>query len=339
MNKYKPFLFLIVMFGVLAITSCGAQPAEIVEEQQSLVPIEIKVALSSPHVWIQPVVAQYEGFFEQVGLDVELIKFATGKLCMDALVGGEVDIATTAMGPAIFAAFQNQPIAIIAENARFPAEKVTVRVESGITTPEDLRGKKIGVVLGTDIHFFLHLFLQEAGMTEADVEIINLAPADMVIALSRGDIDAFVHWKPQPQLAKEVMGDGVFYFEQPTPPYYESLYLTVTLQELIETNSEGFDRFMQAMVLADEFAARNPDKVKQYVAEFSEVDLVTAEDLMEGYEYKIWLDQTLISGSEQRAQWQMDFDMAPDNASMPNFRNFVFAEPLENVAPDRVSLD
>ena len=76
---------------------------------------------------------------------------------MDALIGGQADVATTAISPVILASFQNQPMAILAENARFLDEKLTARVESGIAEPADLAGKKIGVTLGSDVHYFLYL--------------------------------------------------------------------------------------------------------------------------------------------------------------------------------------
>lgn len=347
-NKVWQFVLSMIIIALLA-TACTQTPPEVeapaeeapIEEEaaEEVEVMDLALAISSPHVWIQPVIAECQGYYEEVGLNVELVRFTSGRAAMDALIGGQTELATTAISPAILAAFQDQKIAIIADNARFPDEKITARVESGIAAPEDLAGKKIGVTLGSDNHYFLLKYLNHYGITEDQVEIINLGATDMVISLVRGDIDAFASWRPQPDNAKAEMGDGAIFLEQPDPIIFESLYLIVGMQDLVSENPEAYERFMKAMIMADEFAATNPDETTQCVADFSEVDFDTAADLMKGYQFKIWLDQSLIEGSEERAVWQMANDIAPEGVEMPNFRDFIVEGPLEAVAPDRVSLD
>jgi len=354
----RPFLYMVVI--ALLLAACGddgeepvattaapvettAAPVETTAApvETTAAPVEtmeLSLALSSPHVWIQPVIAHCEGYYEQVGLDVELVRFATGRAATDALIGGQTDLATTAISPAIFAAFQGQPIAILGENARSPGEKVTARAESGISTPADLEGKKIGVTLGTDVHFFLSEFLTYHGMAVDDVEIVNLRPPDMVIALVRGDIDAFASFAPQHAAALEELGDGAVVLRQPDPPIHQSLFLLIGMQDLVAENPEAYRRFMEAMVLADEFAAADRDGATECVAEISEIDVETAAGLMEVYSWKVWLDQSLIDESVIRADWQLTNDLAPEGADMPDFRSFIIEGPLEQVAPDRVSL-
>lgn len=305
---------------------------------QSFAADEITLAVSSPHIWIQPIIAQCEGYYEQAGLNVKMIEFSSGRAAVDALIGGQADMATTAISPAIFAAFQKQPIAILAVNATYFNERITVRTDSGIEKPEDLKGKKIGVQLGTDVHYFLMTFLEHYGLSEKDVELINLNQSDMVIGLVRGDIDAFAAFKPAPDNAKEAMQDGAFFFEQPQPPFFESLYLTVGMQKLVAERPEVYEKFMNVMVKADEFAAENPDAVVKCISSFTGDDAETVKSLMDGYTYSISLSDSLIEASEKRAQWQIDNDLSPEGAEMPDFRSVVCDEPLLKAAPDRVSL-
>ena len=326
-NTWKVIFLVVVM--LMPTTALGSQNEN----------MKLTLALSSPHVWIQPVIAQSEGYFKEVGLEVKIVRFTSGRAAMDALIGGQADLATTAISPVILASFQNQPMSILAENARFLEEKITARVESGITKPADLAGKKIGVKLGTDIHYFLHLFLKHAGLSIEDVQLVNLRPPDMVISLVRGDVDAFASWKPHPDKAKAAMGDKAIFLTQPDPPIFESLYLTVGMQALVKENPEAYKRFMKAMVKADEYAASNRKGAVASVAKISEVDVETAASLMKGYSYKIWLDQSLIEGSDKRAVFQMENDMAPAGVAKPDFMKFIDKGPLQSVAPDRVSLD
>lgn len=332
MFRRKSWKLISLLLAIMIVSAaCGGSA-----EEESM---ELTVALSSPHVWIQPVIAECQGYYEEVGVDVEHVRFTSGRAAMDALIGGQAEIATTAISPVIFAAFQEQPMAILAENARFLDEKITARVESGIAEPADLEGKKIGVTLGSDVHYFLYLYLEYAGLTVEDVDVVNLGPADMVISLVNGDVDAFASWRPQPDNAKAEMGDGAIFLTQPDPPIFESLYLIVGMEELVESNPEAYQRFMEAMVMADEYAAENPQGATECVAAASEVEVEAAESLMAGYQFQIWLDQSMIEGSEKRAVFQLDNDLAPEGAAMPDFRTFIAEGPLESVDADRVSLD
>src|SRR5690606_7596680 len=73
---------------------------------------------------------------------------------------------------------------------------IVVTKDSPITSPEQLRGKKIAATQGTDPYFFLLQTLAVAGLTRDDVAIINLQHSDGKLALERGDVDAWAGLDP-----------------------------------------------------------------------------------------------------------------------------------------------
>ena len=60
------------------------------------------------------IVADRKSFFAKNGLDVEVFNFTTGKQCLDTVMGGGADIATTAEAPTTAAAMSGQKIAFLA---------------------------------------------------------------------------------------------------------------------------------------------------------------------------------------------------------------------------------
>ncbi len=60
------------------------------------------------------IVAKSRGIFEQHGLDISVSNFTSGKQCLDTVIGGGADIATTAEAPVTASAMANQPIAFVA---------------------------------------------------------------------------------------------------------------------------------------------------------------------------------------------------------------------------------
>ncbi|HEY0909701.1 MAG TPA: ABC transporter substrate-binding protein, partial [Bradyrhizobium sp.] len=60
------------------------------------------------------IIAKARGLFEKQGLDISVSNFTSGKQCLDTVIGGGADIATTAEAPVTAAAMANQPIAFVA---------------------------------------------------------------------------------------------------------------------------------------------------------------------------------------------------------------------------------
>jgi ABC-type nitrate/sulfonate/bicarbonate transport system substrate-binding protein len=111
------------------------------------------------------------------------------------------------------------------------------------------------------------------------------------------------------------------------------------MQDVIDENPEKIDRFMEALVMADEFAKNNMDEVYKIIAEVDNVDPETIESLMTGYKYGLVLDQASVIGATERAQWMVDEEYAPEGAEIPDYRSMMYAEPLLKYAPDSVTLE
>lgn len=83
---------------------------------------------------------------------------------------------------------------------------LVVTAESDIESVEDLAGKKIAATKGTDPYFFLLQALNEFGLQQSDVEVVNLQHADGKTALERGDVDA---WSGlDPHMAQTELEEG-----------------------------------------------------------------------------------------------------------------------------------
>lgn len=139
--------------------------------------------------------AQVNGYFEEelsaLGYTVEMIGFAgLGPAMNEALAAEELDYACYMEIPGLTATSKGFDLSVIATPAISAGSYLIASKESGITSPEELRGKKIGYTRGTVYHTFLINVLQSVGLTVDDVELINLAANDMITAILSGDIDA-----------------------------------------------------------------------------------------------------------------------------------------------------
>jgi NitT/TauT family transport system substrate-binding protein len=189
--RIKRLSVLLVAVALLS-TACGggddgstsSQPGGTVEQKQ----YRIKVGtLRQPHLFAP---AFYEKFLP-ANVKMETVLFANSTEIKTAVVTGSVDFAVTGITAALEGAAQDEPFRVLA-SAADGASAIVAKTGKGIKTVADLRGKKIGYVVGSAQDILLRLTLRDAGLdADKDVELVKVAFSDMANALDRGDIDAF----------------------------------------------------------------------------------------------------------------------------------------------------
>jgi sulfonate transport system substrate-binding protein len=139
----------------------------------------------------------------------EWIEFQAGPPILEAMRGGAVDIGYTGETPPVFAQAGGVPFVYIAREEGAPAsEAILVPKDSKLSTLQDLKGKKIALNRGSNVHYLLLRALEAAQLTVKDVQVTYLAPADARVAFDSGQVDAWVIWDPF-QASAEVAGARV----------------------------------------------------------------------------------------------------------------------------------
>lgn len=149
---------------------------------------KVKVGtLRQPHLFAPA----FYGMFLPANVTMETVLFANSTEIKTAVVTGSVDFAVTGITAALEGAAQDEPFRVLA-SAADGASAIVAKADKGITKVTDLRGKKIGYVVGSAQDILLRLTLRDAGLdADKDVELVKVGFSDMANALDRGDIDAF----------------------------------------------------------------------------------------------------------------------------------------------------
>jgi len=120
-----------------------------------------------------------------------------------ALLAGSLDMCGTTLAHAIHSASMGQPVVLVAALCN-KCSALVVKKNAGIENVRDLKGKKIGYVPGTMHEILLRETLTRNGLSpKADVQLLRVDFFDMGLALSNGDIDAFLSGEPFPTIAEE----------------------------------------------------------------------------------------------------------------------------------------
>jgi sulfonate transport system substrate-binding protein len=210
------------------------------------------------------------GAFEEQELDVRLSQpFPTGVDSLNALQAGEVDFVQVGT-PAIGAAQRGLDLVLLGNYSGSATKRavddtmaVVARPGSGISGDDlaTLRGKRIGVSIGSINHLYLIGLLQDLQIPVSEVEVVNTAPPDMPVALQTSGIDAAIVWDPWPITIREqvegaeqvVRGGGYI-------PYVGYI---VAMREFVEQNPDVVERFLTARAAADRWMRDNPDEAAE----------------------------------------------------------------------------
>src|SRR5882757_9807974 len=141
------------------------------------------------------------------GYKVVWTEFPSGPPLLEALNIGAIDFGNTGEAPPIFAQAAGAPIQYVAYEPPAPkGEAILVPRDSPLKSVADLKGRKVALNKGSNVHYLLVKALEQAGLKYSDIEPVFLAPADARAAFERGAVDAWVIWDPFQAAAEAATG-------------------------------------------------------------------------------------------------------------------------------------
>ena len=146
-------------------------------------------------------VVKAEGGFEKSltdkGVKITWILFTAGPQLMEALNAGSIDFGNVGEAPPVFAQAAGVNFVYFGNQPPYPkGEAVLVRKDSPIKSIQDLRGKRIALNKGSNVHFFLVKVLEKNGLKLDDITPAYLPPSDAWAAFEGGSVDAWAIWDP-----------------------------------------------------------------------------------------------------------------------------------------------
>ncbi|EYT52717.1 nitrate ABC transporter substrate-binding protein [Leucobacter sp. UCD-THU] len=203
--------------------------------------------LYSPYADYAPFfIAEEKGYFEEAGLDVELIsKSGSSGETYQQVSTGSITAGGATWGAGLFNATKaGASLSVIASVSKVPAEgknpaPLMASDVSGVTDAKDLRGKKIGIPGDGGFGIYsVHLALDSVGLSLDDVELVNLSPGDIPPAMANGSVDA--SWTIEP-ISSAIAGEDIGH--ELLPVDYQA---GVELGALV-FNSEYVDKYPEAV--------------------------------------------------------------------------------------------
>lgn len=218
-------------------------------------------------------VAHERGFFEKEGLPVEVTMFSSGSVASEAFQAGRGNVIYCGDTPALRLWTRNAGIGLCT-GASYGHYSIVV-ARKGINTPADMRGKKVGVLMGSTAEYFVKLYLASANVDPKEVELINLQGAEMVTGIVRKDIDAFVLWEPFGTRAMQASPD--VQIVTTGEKYFLEWVLNSTTADYAKSNPNECMAYVRGLNAASKWCMQNRKETTQIVAKYLKLDPALVE--------------------------------------------------------------
>lgn len=212
----------------------------------------------------------------QDGIRVEWTQSLGSNKALELLNSRSIDFGSTAGAAALLGKANGNPIQSIYIYSKPEWTALVTAANSPINAVEDLRGKRVAATRGTDPHIFLLRALDQAGLSEKDIELVQLQHPDGRVALERGDVDAWAGLDPHMATTELEKGSRLF-FRNPDLNTYGFLNVREAFAQQYPADVE---RVIAAYEKARQWAIAHPDDLKAIlVKEAKLTDAVAAKQL------------------------------------------------------------
>ncbi len=198
------------------------------------------------------------------GYKVSWTEFPSGPPLLEALNVGAIDFGIAGETPPIFAQAAGAPLVYLAYDPPAPqGEAILVPKDSPIKTVADLKGKKVALNKGSNVHYLLVRALEKAGLKYTDIQPVFLAPSDALAAFSRGSVDAWVIWDPYEAAAEASTGARVLADGTGVVANYQFYF---TSKSFLAHDAKAVDVFLEALNEADDWTRNNIEAVAEQLS-------------------------------------------------------------------------
>ncbi|MBI4495804.1 MAG: ABC transporter substrate-binding protein [Deltaproteobacteria bacterium] len=279
-------------------------------------------------------IAKEKGFFKKYDLDVTVKKFTAGVEGFKSLLAGESNASISATPGVIAALAQDAPIRIIGTSRAATGPYAAVVATSDIQKPQDLHGRNVGVAWGTSgSHMFFLLYCKYHKLDRDKINVKQLQPQEMMIAFSRGDIDAFFSWPPWWTRGLQVR-KGAHVLAQSNDHNVHIGTQTLVISAKLAEDKEAVKGIVRAFFDAEKFKAETPKATVEMLAKEYNMTEKEVADELKAQTHRLELSELSFQDFCNSARFMIETKKVE---RAPNWKAGILVEYLKELDPSRLT--
>jgi sulfonate transport system substrate-binding protein len=234
-----------------------------------------------------------------LGFSVKWVEFPAGPQLLEGLNVGAVDVGHVGEAPPIFAQAAGAKFLYIGYDPAAPrAEAILVTKDSPIQSVAELKGRKVALNKGSNVHYLLVRQLEKHGLRFSDIQPIYLAPADGRAAFESRTVDAWAIWDPFQAAAEKATGARVL--ADGTPGVVNNHLYYLGERGFVGKNPKVIEALFEDSVEQGIWLKKNLSQAAQIIAPLQGLPVDVVELALRRYEFNVKPITREVAGEQQK---------------------------------------
>jgi aliphatic sulfonates family ABC transporter substrate-binding protein len=313
-------MVLTLVAGVL--TACGGS-GEKKESASDEVTIRVAVQKSIAIPYLAEALGYYEDEFADDNVKVELVEFSLGPEVIEAVASDEIDIGFLGDVPAFSGLLNGGDFKIVGRWESDNSSYLITRDDANIKSLKDLKGKKLSYAFGSTQTSLVYAYLEDAGLKDSDVELMNLSLADSVTSIANGDVDAAVVDELRATQAVEKGGVSKLMNSEGYKLFVSPIIAT---NKFTESHGDLTGRVLKAVERAAEYSEDNPDDAVKKAAERIGVEESAIDPIIRNCDVEVYLGQEEVDAIVENAAQAYKYDVIKQELDIAKYIDTSYLE-------------
>lgn len=293
----------------------------------------VNIAIQPSAAFIPLYIAREKGWIEEElkdqGITVNWNDFESGPPMNESLAAGSSDIGVMGDVPtvsAIAAGQNNEVIALAGDGPNSCA--FLVKADSDMSSAADLKGKKVGTVVGSTAHNLADKLLKTNDLDiNTDVELVNIAMGDAVAVLSNDEVDAVIVWEPNITRLVEsgtakIIGEG-------SECGFLGLNPIVARAEFAQNNPEIIKVIIEQYARGAEAMADLDDETTAKIAEILSIEVDQVAKVAEKYDYDVTISEEDVASLQDTITFLVKIGVLTEEYEIDDYVKTNYVESAE----------
>jgi aliphatic sulfonates family ABC transporter substrate-binding protein len=321
MNKKIMSVLLVLVLVAGLLSGCGSKASEETAEENVTIRIAVQKSIAIPY--LAEALGYYEDEFTEDNINVELVEFSLGPEVIEAVASGEIDIGFLGDVPAFSGLINGGDYKIVARWESDNSSYLITRDDANINSLEDLKGKKLSYAFGSTQTALVYSYLEAAGLTEDDLEIINLSLADSVTSIVDGEVDAAIVDELRATQAVEKGGVSKLMNSEGYKLFVSPIIAT---NEFTSEHADLTSRVLKVIEKAAEYSEENPDEAITKAAERIGVDEATKDPIIRNCDLKVYLGNEELEAIKENAAQAYKYGVIKEELNIDDYIDTKYLE-------------